>query len=117
MLDINLGQAGEVVAKKFLELTQFEILTCNYKCQIGEIDIIARRKNVLHFIEVKTRGSTDYGWPSEAVTPTKQRKLRLLAMYYLSTHPYAGPITFGVVEVLHDALDRRYQVQLIADAF
>lgn len=117
MSDINLGKAGEIIAKKFLELEKFKIVACNYQCQIGEIDIVAYHKHILYFIEVKTRSTTDYGWPSEAVTLKKQQKLRRLSMYYLSHHPYTGPITFGVVEVLYNIWQRRYQVRLIADAF
>lgn len=117
MLDISLGQAGEIVASKFLIASRFKISEQNYKCLIGEVDIIATHKEVLYFIEVKTRTSTTYGWPAEAVTPKKQHKLRQLALYYLVTHKYAGPVAFGVVEVLYNSYRRRYQVNFIRNAF
>lgn len=117
MLDISLGKAGEVVASKLLIARGFKIVEQNYKCLIGEVDIIATHKETLYFVEVKTRTSTAYGWPAEAVTPKKQNKLRLLALYYLVTHKYTGPVAFGVIEVLYNIYQRRYQVNFIPHAF
>ena len=117
MLAVSLGVAGEIVAQKFLIASRFEIVEQNYKCPIGEIDLVATRAGVLYFIEVKTRTSTKYGWPAEAVTPKKQRKLRQLALYYLAKHPSAVPVNFGVVEVLYDRYQIKYQVNFIPNAF
>ena len=117
MLNISLGKAGEIVAGKFLVASGFKIVTQNYKCLVGEIDIVATHKDALYFIEVKTRTSLVFGWPAEAVTPRKQNKLRQLALYYLATHPYGGPVTFGVVEVLYNRYRRCYQVNFVPHAF
>ena len=117
MLKVNLGQAGETVADKFLTAQGFTVKERNYHCPLGEVDMVALKKDVLYFMEVKTRASTNYGWPAEAVTKTKQEKLRKLAQYYLLAHPHSGPITFGVIEVLYDRWQHRYQVNFIADAF
>ena len=117
MLNISLGKTGEVVAGKFLTAKGFKIIAQNYKCLIGEIDLIAVYREKLYFIEVKTRAGLSHGFPAEAVTPKKQAKLRKLALYYLANYPYTGPVAFGVVEVLYNSLTRHYQVNWIADAF
>jgi len=117
VLGISLGKMGEVVAGKFLTAKGFKIIAQNYKCLIGEIDLIATHREKLYFIEVKTRAGLSHGWPAESVTLKKQAKLRKLALYYLSVCPHAGPVAFGVVEVLYDSLSHHYQANWIADAF
>jgi len=117
VLNLSLGKAGETVAGKFLLASGFSILDKNYKCYLGEIDLIATRRDVLYFTEVKTRTSLTHGWPAESVTLRKQNKLRKLALYYLSAQAYRGPVAFGVVEVLYNPWRRRYQVNFIPDAF
>lgn len=117
MLNLSLGKAGETVAEKFLLASNFQILAKNYKCYLGEIDLIATHRGVLYFIEVKTRTSIKRGWPAESVTLRKQNKLRRLALYYLSAGHYRGPVAFGVVEVLYQTWRRRYQVNFIPNAF
>jgi len=82
VLNISLGKAGEAVAGKFLTAKGFKIIAQNYKCLIGEIDLVATHREKLYFIEVKTRAGLTCGYPSEAVTPKKQTKLRKLALYY-----------------------------------
>ncbi len=117
MLNLSLGKAGEVIAGKFLAARGFTILERNYKCPLGEIDVVATQREVLYFIEVKTRASIAFGWPAESVTPAKQNKLRKLALYYLTTHKYNGPVAFGVIEVLYNGWHHRYKVNFIANAF
>lgn len=117
MLDISLGQAGETVARKYLIAQKFNIVECNYRCLLGEIDLVASQRGVLYFIEVKTRTSLIFGRPAEAVASKKQRKLRQLALYYIATHKYSGPIAFGVAEVLYNQWQRHYQVNFIPHAF
>jgi putative endonuclease len=73
----------------------------NWRCRLGEIDLVARRGRTLVFCEVKTRSSAAYGSPAAAVTPAKQRRIRQLAMQWLSDHPGShGDIRFDVVAVL-----------------
>ena len=69
-------------------LTQrgYAILECNFRCRYGEIDIVAEDGDDLVFVEVKTRRGVAYGYPEEAVTIRKQRKLVELALYYLDLH-------------------------------
>ena len=77
----------------------YRVLDRNWRCREGELDVVVARGSVLVFCEVKTRRSTAFGVPAEAVTVTKQRRLRTLAMRWLDAHPdSAGP---------HAALRRR----------
>jgi putative endonuclease len=74
----------------------------NWRCREGELDVVVARGSVLVFCEVKTRRSTAFGVPAEAVTVTKQRRLRTLAMRWLDAHPEARARTlrFDVASVL-----------------
>ncbi|MGH3465090.1 MAG: YraN family protein [Kribbellaceae bacterium] len=80
------GQYGEEVAARYLQEAGFAILERNWRCDFGEIDIVARDGRVLVICEVKTRRGTDYGSPQEAVTWRKLARLRKLAAQWLSEH-------------------------------
>lgn len=73
--NIEKGKRGELIAKNYLLAKGYRILETNYRNKIGEIDIIAQDKDVLVFIEVKTRSNTNFGYPYEAVDIKKQRKI------------------------------------------
>ncbi len=79
----ELGIQGEVTAKEYLENLGYKIVATNYKNKIGEIDIICKDKDVLVFVEVKTRQSIKFGYPREAVNYYKQQKIRNVASGYL----------------------------------
>lgn len=93
MSNVALGRAGEDAACAFLEGKGYKIIERNFRCQLGEIDLIAQDKNVLVFIEVKTRYSTQCGQPFESVNYHKQQRLIRLAQVYLK-------FTRGTVNVL-----------------
>ena len=65
------GRSGEEIASKYLERQGYEILDRNFNCHQGEIDIVAKDKNEIVFIEVKTRTNKKYGFASEAVNENK----------------------------------------------
>lgn len=95
-----LGNLGEEIAAKYLVQKQYTILERQYRCRIGEIDIIAVQENTVVFVEVKTRRSTDYGPAALAVTRYKQEKIKRTAMWY--AHLKCSPQTsfrFDVIEV------------------
>lgn len=78
-----IGKYGEDIAKNFLINKGFQILEMNYRySRIAEIDIIASKKDILHFIEVKTRTQDFYGSPLEAITPNKLKQIFSCATYY-----------------------------------
>jgi len=83
----DLGRAGEDRAVAHLTGDGYRILTRNWRCAQGEIDIVAERDGTLVVVEVKTRRSEDYGHPFEAVDRRKADRLWRLAMAWLAAHP------------------------------
>lgn len=84
-LNFLTGRIGEEIALKYLKENNYKIIERNFRHKkLGEIDIIAEDKNVLVFIEVKTRKSEKYGSPLEAVNTCKQKKIKKMAEYYLT---------------------------------
>jgi putative endonuclease len=95
------GAYGERVAARHLVEAGMVVLDRNWRCRHGELDIVARDGRALVFCEVKTRRGTGFGHPVEAVTPAKQRRLRLLAQRWLAAHEEHAPdLRFDVVGVL-----------------
>ena len=82
----NLGRCGEQAAVEYLERAGLRILDRNWRCSEGEIDIVAAERQVLVICEVKTRSSTKYGSPFEAITRSKRARLRRLAVRWLVAH-------------------------------
>ncbi len=113
----NLGQSGEDTAAEFLSNNGYAILTRNYRCRYGEIDIIAQSRDVLVFIEVKTRTGDVYGSPAAAVTLRKQRQISKTAQYYLAEHNlFDAPARFDVVCIAIDP-DQRTRIEILPNAF
>jgi putative endonuclease len=81
--DKSLGAAGEDLAARHLNKMGFAILEKNYRCPLGELDIVARKGPLLIFVEVKTLRSEKYGPPQVAVTIRKQQKIIKLAHFYI----------------------------------
>jgi putative endonuclease len=101
----SLGRYGEELAVRHLAAAGLEILDRNWRSSDravrGELDIVARDGVVLVFCEVKTRSSTAYGLPAEALSRTKQAKVRSLARVWLETHDQPwSEVRFDVVSVL-----------------
>ncbi|MCQ2363557.1 MAG: YraN family protein [Acidaminococcaceae bacterium] len=99
------GLSGEDAACQYLEQKGYKILRRNFRCYNGEIDIIAAKGPILSFIEVKTRSSTLYGLPREAVTYGKQKKIRRCAETYLAMTKRINnmpPLSFDVIEVIRN---------------
>jgi putative endonuclease len=82
----RLGIAGEDAVARWYEAAAYEVLDRNWRCRDGELDLVVRRDATLVFCEVKTRASVRFGAPFEAVTATKQRRLRTLAARWLAEH-------------------------------
>ncbi|WP_371371282.1 YraN family protein [Sporomusa aerivorans] len=84
MNHIDIGDSGEQLAVRYLNNLGYKILATKYRAKVGEIDIIAKDKEFLVFVEVKTRRSVAYGFPAEAVTLRKQQKIINAALCFLS---------------------------------
>lgn len=96
-----LGDYGESIAAAHLRSLGMVILARQWTCRFGEIDIVARDGATLVICEVKTRTSTRYGTPLEAVTGHKAVRLRRLAMHWLEVHDVEPPsVRIDVVSVL-----------------
>jgi putative endonuclease len=106
------GAQGEAAAAGYLRRNGYQILVTNWRCRLGEIDIVARDGPTLVFVEVRTRRSARLGSPEESVTATKQRRLVDLAQTYLlfletEGRPWTGAWRIDVVAVEIDPADDR----------
>lgn len=81
-----LGRYGEDLATAHLRSVGMTILERNWRCEIGEIDIVAREADVIVVCEVKTRSGVDYGTPFEAISPAKAERLLRLGATWLRSH-------------------------------
>ena len=98
--DDPLGDRGENAAAKYLRNLGYRIIARNFRCDVGEIDIIARDGKTLVFVEVKTRAYDD-PTPEEQVNPTKQHQITKAAKFYLSRYGFPQPpARFDVVAVI-----------------
>lgn len=96
-----LGSYGERMAARYLREQGLQILALNWRCPVGEVDIVARDGDCLVVCEVKTRRSTTFGTPVEAVTPEKLARLRRLAGAWLHEHgEHYADIRVDVIGVL-----------------
>ena len=99
-----LGRYGEALAARFLTQHGWELLDRNWRCQAGELDIIAKRNGVVAVCEVKTRSSLRFGSPLEAVTPEKAQRLRRLAALWLAANGgQRQQVRIDVISVLVDS--------------
>lgn len=115
--DLTLGDRGEMAGAAYLARSGYRLLETNYRCALGEIDVVAERDGRLVFIEIKTRKDHDFGAPEEAVHVTKQRKLIQLAQCYMKERKCKEkPVSFDVLALTWD-LPGEPRFRLILDAF
>ena len=97
----DLGKLGEDIATIYLKNNEYEILDRNYFYRHKEIDIIAKKRKMIIFVEVKLRTQDKYGEPSEAVTINKRKNIYIAAKGYISKKQwYYKPIRFDVIEIM-----------------
>ena len=111
------GIWGEAEVAAWLRRRGYELLAHSYHCRFGEIDLIARKRGVISFVEVKLRSSVRFGLPREAVDARKQEKLRKTALCYLSEHELDCPVQFDVAEVYTDAAGEKHRIEYLENAF
>lgn len=96
---LNTGKKGEELANAYLLNKGYDIIEINWRYSHWELDIIAIKNNVLHFVEVKTRRSFSFGFPEDKVTNKKIHYLRSAAEQYLYLHPQWKRIQFDVLSI------------------
>jgi len=109
----EVGTKFEQKAADYLKKNDYTIIEKNFRCKIGEIDLIGKNEGYLCFIEVKFRSSSQKGFPAEAITPTKIRRITRTAEFFLLLHnlPQDTPCRFDAVVILDD------EISLIKNAF
>ncbi len=112
-----LGQQGERLVADYLRQRGYALLEANFRIgRMGELDLIAKKDGRICFVEVKTRRSTRYGVPSEAVTATKQQTIIRLAQIYLSMKGLSeSPVRFDVAEVYSNG--DSFHIEYLENAF
>lgn len=113
----ELGRRGERLAERHLLARGYRLVERNWRCRQGEIDLVVRDGDALVFVEVKTRTSTAFGHPFEAITPAKLARLRRLAVEWCTAHPTErGHIRIDAVAVLAPR-DAAPAVEHLVDVF
>ncbi|MBP2216389.1 YraN family protein [Arthrobacter sp. CAN_C5] len=82
----SLGRRGEALAASYLEGTGLQLVDRNWRCPLGEIDLVAIEGSVLVVVEVKTRSSLNFGHPLEGISSVKLRRLYLLGALWAEAH-------------------------------
>jgi putative endonuclease len=111
---VRLGQTGEDLAVAELGRCDFEIVARNWRCQAGEVDVVARRDGAWAFFEVRTRRGREFGTPEESLTPAKQQRMMEVALTYLGEHELYGDVDWrlGLVAVEMDRGGRLVRVEV-----
>ena len=113
---IALGHTGETIAISFLRKHGIKIIERNYRCRYGEIDIIAKDKDTIAFVEVKTRKNLSRGIPQMAVDFKKQRQISKVASHYIRYKRAVNiPARFDVIAI--NLADGPAKIEYIKDAF
>lgn len=96
----SVGAYGETVARRYLEAAGLRFITANWRCKLGEIDLIMQDEGSTRvFVEVRLRRPTSYGAGQDTVAWQKQRKLRRAVAWYQQEVNYWGNIRFDVVSI------------------
>lgn len=113
---LYLGKLGEDAAVDLLKKNGYKILVRNYKTKLGEIDIVAKDKDTVCFIEVKTRKSDRFGLPTEAILSSKQRQIAKAALIFLKENNLLEKrARFDVVSIMQ--AKNKPKLDLIKNAF
>lgn len=103
--NIKLGKQGEKKACSYLKKKGWKILERNFKNPFGEVDIIARKQDVIAFVEVKTRLSDVFGLPSEAVNLARRQRYIRAAEFYFANREINCTVRFDIIEVFRGQLN------------
>jgi len=112
-----LGARGEDLAVRYLKKKGYKVIERNYRCQWGEIDLVAREGDTLVFVEIKSRSSSGFGLPQDAVNRFKQNKLIEVARAYVAERRLTEDITMRFDVVAVQLTPSGPDIELIQDAF
>lgn len=116
MADHNdLGKLGEELAVEFLEKNGYSILETNWTFQKAEIDIIAKKENILAVVEVKTRSNIDFGLPQDFVKPKKIQLLVKAINEYVISNDLEVEVRFDIIALHKDV--KGFKMEHLEDAF
>jgi putative endonuclease len=115
----EIGKEGENLAADWLSKQEYQLLKRNFRFKYWEIDIIAEKNQILHFIEVKTRSSEKFGLPEDSVTTKKMKQLKIAAAVYLRANPQYKWIQFDIISVIIQTAGRNktISISLIEDVY
>jgi len=111
----DLGKKGEALAATYLIEQGYEIVARNYRFQKAEVDILARKREVLAVVEVKTRTSTYFGDPQEFITPKKITLLVAAVDHYVTTNELTVEVRFDIIAIVHTT--GVFEITHLKDAF
>lgn len=112
----SLGREGEKLAERYLKKKGYVIVERNYRCSLGEVDLIVLDRRIIVFVEVKTRTGHGFGVPSEAVERKKQQKMIQTAQFFISAKRlHQRDARFDVVAI--SWLGREPVIEHIENAF
>lgn len=107
----SFGRWGEQLAAAFLQQRGYQLVAANARTPYGELDLVTRQNEVTVFVEVKTRSSTRFGLPEEAVTAQKRAHLLAAAQAYLEAHPdLPRDWRVDVIAILHGGKSRSPEI-------
>jgi putative endonuclease len=106
----GLGRRGEELAARYLADRGYEILARNWRCEVGELDLVALDESCLTFVEVRTRRGRALGSPEESITAAKQARLASLAEAYVQARDWPGDWRIDVVAIEMDIRGRLLRV-------
>jgi len=110
------GREGEFLAAEYLKQHGIKVVAQNFRCPIGEIDLIGRDGKTIVFVEVRSRSTANYGLPQESISRSKQRRLTRLAQWYLKRYGLERESArFDVVAILWQ--DGKPELTWIVNAF
>lgn len=113
-----IGYYGENIAEEWLVKNNYKIIQRNFRCKLGEIDIVAYDEEYICFIEVKTRYEYKFGTPSEAVNSIKKNRIKKTALYYIYINNCRNQnYRFDVVEVMLNRKNTNNNTNIIKNAF
>jgi putative endonuclease len=107
------GKLGEKLACNFLANNGYRIIETNYRCRDGEVDVVTQLRDVLVFVEVRTKKNLKFGTPEESITEKKKEKLRAVAEHYAQNHenlPSTWRIDVVAVQLSFQGKPRRIEI-------